>query len=133
MTKEEWKRVEETLKGFYHTVYLKVDGYDVAICLERVGVYKNMIMIYIGGQFQGKWLAADCEERRRFCQRKMHSLLNAKEKASFRKFPKRVQKELAEKHHNFQCESYSPQWSSFGALKKHLIANNQSVELMKIS
>ncbi len=133
MTKEEWKRAEEALKNFFSPVRLKADGYDVTLILERVGIYKNMIMVYVGGQFQGKWLSEDCEERRRFCVRKAHSLLNAKEKASFKKLPKRTQKELAKEHHNFEYESYSPQWSSFGALKRHLISNNKNIELIKIS
>lgn len=89
-------------------------------------------MIYISGQFQGKWLTEDCEERRRFCQKKTRSLLNAKEKASFRKLSKREQKEFSKEYHNFEYESFSPQWTSFGALKKHLVANNKNIELVKI-
>lgn len=132
MTKDEWKRAEEALKSFFSPVCLKADGYDVTLILERVGIYKNMIMVYIDGKFQGKWLSEDCEERRRFCVKRTHSLLNAKEKASFKELPKKAQKELANKHHNFQYESYSPQWTSFGALKKHLISNNEKIELVKI-
>lgn len=132
MTKEEWKRAEDALKSVLSPVYLKVDEYDVALVLERVSVYKNMIMVYIGGQFQGKWLTEDCEERRRFFQKKVHSLLNAKQKAAFKKMSKKSQKEFAGKYHNFEYESYSPQWTSFGALKKHLIANNGNIELIKI-
>jgi hypothetical protein len=28
--------------------------------------------------------------------------------------------------------TYQPAWSSFGALKRHLIANNKSIELVSI-
>ena len=49
MTKEEWKQAEEALTHFFHPVELKVDGYDITLILERVGVYQNKIMVYIGG------------------------------------------------------------------------------------
>ena len=132
MTKDDWKRAEEALKSFLYPVYINADGYEVTLVLERVGAYKNMIMVYIGGQFQGNWLADDCEERRRFMQKKVHSLLTPKQKAEYKKLSKRQQKELAEKHHNLQYDSFTPQWSSFGSLKKHLIANNQEIRLIKI-
>ncbi len=132
MTKEEWSQAENALKGFFSPVYLKADGYDVSLVLVRVSTYKNMIMVYIGGEFQGKWLAEDCEERRRFYQKKVRSLLSAKQKADFKKLPKRMQKELAERYHNMEYEAYSSLWSSFGSLKKHFTANNQQIELVKI-
>lgn len=132
MTKEEWERAEETLKEFYPAVHLKADGYDVALRLVRIGTYKNAIMVYVNGVFDPKWLAEDCEERRRFCQEKTRSFLNAKQKSDYKRFPKRMQKELAEKYHGLEYKSYCPYWTSFGALKRHLIANNQSIELAKI-
>lgn len=131
MTKDEWKRVEEALKSFFSPVYLKADGYDVTLILERVDTYRNMIMVYIGGQFKGKWLTEDCEERRRFLQKKVRSLLTAKQKAALKKLSKKRQKEFAESYHT-DYEIYTPQWSSFGALKKHLISNNENIDLVKI-
>lgn len=131
MTKEEWKQAEEILESLYYPVNLKADGFDVTLILERVGTYKNMIMVYIGGQFKGKWMSEDCEERRRFFQKKVRSLLTAKQKAGLKKLSKKRQKEFAESYHT-NYEIYTPQWSSFGALKKHLIANNKSIELVKI-
>ena len=130
MTKEEWKQAEEALTHFFRPVELKVDGYDITLILERVGVYQNKIMVYIGGEFRGQWMVEDCDERRRFLQEHRHSLLNHKEKAKFKKLPKRMQKELQEKY-PMQYSSFTPQWSSFRALKKHFCANNQSIELLK--
>ena len=131
MTKEEWKQAEEALTQFFHPVELKADGYDITLVLQRVGVYQNKIMVYIGGEFRGKWMAEDCEERRRFLQERRHSILSRKEKAEFEKLSKRSQKELREKY-PMQYSSFTPQWSSFGALKKHFCANNQSIELIKV-
>lgn len=73
MTKEEWKQAEDALTHFFHPVELKVDGYDITLILERVGVYQNKIMVYIGGEFRGQWMAEDCEERRRFLQEQKHT------------------------------------------------------------
>lgn len=68
MTKEEWKQAEEALTHFFHPVELKVDGYDITLILERVSVYQNKIMVYIGGEFRGQWMAEDCEVRRPSCR-----------------------------------------------------------------
>ena len=97
MTKEEWKQAEEALTHFFHPVELKVDGYDITLILERVGVYQNKIMVYIGGEFRGQWMAEDCDERRRFLQERKHSILSGKQMAEFERLPKRRQKELREK------------------------------------
>ena len=107
MTKEEWKQAEEALTHFFRPVELKVDGYDITLILERVGVYQNKIMVYIGGEFRGQWMA------------------------EFERLPKQRQKELREKS-PMQYSCFTPQWSSFRALKKHFCANNQSIELVKV-
>ena len=133
MTKEEWEQVGKALADFYSIVHLKADGYELALTLKRVSTYKNAIMIYVGGVFRGEWLTKDCEERRRFCQKSVRSLLTNKEKSAFKKLSKKSQKEQMERHHNFTYNVYSSGWTSFGALKKHLIANNQNIELVKIS
>lgn len=97
MTKEEWKQAEEALTHFFRPVELKVDGYDITLILERVGVYQNKIMVYIGGEFRGQWMAEDCDERRRFLQERKHSILSGKQMAEFERLPKQRQKELREK------------------------------------
>jgi hypothetical protein len=130
MTKEEWVKAQEALKSLYHTVYLKVDGYDVALMLQRVSTYKNAISIYIGGVFKGVWLMDDCEERRRFVPKKEQYLLSSRQRAEIKKkYTKRMQKLLDVDR---KYTTYQPAWSSFGALKRHLIANNKSIELVSI-
>lgn len=133
MTKEEWEQVRKALDNFYSIVYLKADGYEVALTLKRVSTYKNAIMIYVGGVFKGEWLTKDCEERRRFCWRRERSLLDRKQQANFKKLSKKDQKELLARYHKLSYEWYEPCWASFGALKKHLIAHNENIELVKIS
>lgn len=108
MTKEEWKQAEEALTHFFHPVELKVDGYDITLILERVSVYQNKIMVYIGGEFRGQWMAEDCEVRRRFLQEQRHNILSGKQRAEFERLPKRRQKELREKY-PMQYSCFTPQ------------------------
>lgn len=93
--------------------------------------YQNKIMVYIGGEFRGQWMAEDCEVRRRFLQEQRHNILSGKQRAEFERLPKRRQKELREKY-PMQYSCFTPQWSSFRALKRHFCANNQSIELVKV-
>lgn len=60
MTQEEWKQVEKALEYFFKRVELEVDGYEVSLTLQRVGVYKNAIAIYVNGVFKGEWITTEC-------------------------------------------------------------------------
>lgn len=132
MTKDEWKQVEDALQYFYKNVELEIDGYTITLVLQRVSVYKNAIAIFINGVFKGEWLTGECEENIRFIPKKEKSLLSSKEKESWKKLPKKTQKELKEKYDRKYATYYS-HWSSFGALKRHLIANNEDIKLIKIT
>lgn len=125
MSKDEWKRVQEALKSLTNIVKLEIDGYEVALVLVRVGTYKNAIAIYVNGVFQGKWLVEDCEERRRFIQKRERCLYKQSE---VKKLPRKLQKEMLSKKYEY----FEPYWSSFGALKKHLLENNENIELIRI-
>ena len=132
MTKDEWRKAEEALQQFFTTVKINADGYELILRLERIGTYKNAVMVYINGEFRGEWLARDCEERKRFMHKKTRSLLSTKEMANYKKLTKRQQKELAERYNDLKYDSYSPQWPSFGSLKRHLIANKKDIQLIQI-
>lgn len=131
MLKDEWSRAQEALKSLFSFVKLKIDGYEVTLSLVRVDTYKNAIAVYVNGVFKGEWLMKDCEERRRFLQRKERSLLSQKQKSSWSKLPKKLQRELNEKYDR-KYEYYSSHWTSFNALKKHFISNNKNIELISI-
>lgn len=132
MTKEEWEKVKTALSKFYSVVRLKVDGYEIGVKLVRISAYKNAIAIYVNGNFKGKWLIEDCEEQRRFLPKKQHSLYSKKDKEGWKKLSKKVQKEFEEKYDR-KYTVYSPYFTSFGALKKQLITNNESIELVEIT
>lgn len=136
MTKEDWARVEVALAHLYRVVKLRVDEYDVALMLGQVSAYKNLIIIEVNGCFKGEWLSKDCEERRRFCHRREQALFSAKQKATWNKMSKRAQKQLSREYRldiEAKYEFYDPYWTSFRALKTHLINHNTSIELISIT
>ena len=53
MTKDEWRKAEEALQQFFTTVKINADGYELILRLERIGTYKNAVMVYINGEFRG--------------------------------------------------------------------------------
>lgn len=76
MTNEDWKTVDKALKSvLLPGVKLLIDGYEVTLTLCQKSQFKNAIAIWINGSFKGKWLAEDCEERRRFSAVRREHLL----------------------------------------------------------
>lgn len=128
MTPKDWKEVGESLKLFYSTVKLRCDGYEVTLLLGRISQFKNAILIYINGVVKGEWLSKDCEERRRFFRPVTKSLFSRKEKSSWKKLSKKTRLELEAK---CRYTSYYSYWTSFRALKSHLIKNNDNIELIR--
>lgn len=116
MSKADWEEVKERLERFWALVYLDCDGYKLALMLQRVGTYKNKISFYVDGKFQGKWILQDCEERRRFFQpRKIYAWGKKEMRIDLDK----------------TALAYSMFWSSFRALKAHLIRNNKEITLIR--
>lgn len=128
VTPEEWKGIEEKLKSFYYTVKLKCDGYEVALMLKRIGQFKNAILVYVNGKVEGKWLMEECEESRRFYRKVTRSAMSQKQKKALAKLPKRLQKELALQ--NVKFSYYCEYWTSFNSLKRQLVRENKSIELL---
>ena len=128
MTAGDWKEIEEKLKSFYSIVKLRCDGYEISIVFERVGQFKNAIVVYVGGKIKGEWLMAECEESRRFFRKVTRSLLTQKQKAALKKMSKKFQNEFGLKS---TYSYYTASWTSFKSLKKHLVENNKSIELIE--
>ena len=125
MTKEEWESIERKLcfPGAY--ARLKVDGYSITLKVMRYKM-KMVIAVYTDGYIKGEWLVEDCDIRRRFYQRRKHSLLTAADKKKLAKERKSVQKAVQERAAYY---SFSPYWASFRSLKRHLMKNNESIEI----
>lgn len=127
ITAQDWKDIERKLNGFYDRVRLVCDGYELSLVLRRYNQFRNVIAIYVNGVVEGKWYLEDCEERRRFFCPKTKNLLSRKEKAGLKKVSKRLLKQMEAKS---KYTYYEPYWSSFRALKSHLIKHNKVIELV---
>lgn len=130
MTKEEWKEVEGKLKSFYCIVKLRCDEYEISLVIVRISQFKNEIQIYVNGVVKGEWLNKECEESKRFLRKVSKSLYSQKHKLSYKKLSKRMQKEIGldiDKTYSY----YLPSWTSFNSLKRQLIRENNSIELIQ--
>lgn len=128
MTKDEWKKIEEILNATW-AVKLLIDGYKIDLILLRETTTKMVIGVYINGKIKGEWIRNDCEERRRFFQDKKRCMI--KSDAKTRKSLKMTASEFKAFREKYTIHSYSPYWSSFKALKNHLIRNNDHIEILR--
>lgn len=133
MTKDEWKEVERALELTFNSVKLNVDGYNITLILERETAFKNRISVYIDGTFKMKWLFEDCEQRKRFTNKRTKSLVRKSTLNNGKKVSKRQEKLNEEflKSESNKYHYYLPYWYNFNSLKKHLIANNENIELIE--
>ncbi len=133
MSEHDWEEVRKSLQITYYTVELKIDGYNVSLVLERVSAFKNVIVIYIDGKFKSEWLCNECEIRSRFANKKTKALFTKKGLAKGEKLTKKREKEIDRflKEHQERYDYYTPYWTNFNSLKKHLIKNNENIELLK--
>lgn len=125
MTPEDWKYVEERLKGLFSPVVLDCDGYRLHLELKRISQFKNAICFYVDGFFKVKWVLDDCEERRRFFR-----------PITKRMLPKKASKGISKKMvKQFGLDktytNYRGDWTSFRSLKSHLIKNNKEITLIR--
>lgn len=125
MTKEEWESIECKLCFPGEGVHLKVDGYDITlrVLMDKM---KLVIAVYVNGSIKAEWIMEDGDIRRRFYQRRKHSLLTAADKKKLAKECKSVQKAVKERAAYY---SFTPYWASFRSLKRHLVKNNESIEI----
>ena len=128
MTSEEWKLVEEKVQSIFCNVKLKVDGYDITLCLVSFKGLKMEIAVYVNGGIKGEDIIHDTDIRRRFYNKHIKSILTAAERKRLKKAPKAVKEALAGKT---EYEWFEPYWQSFRSLKAHLIKNNTSIELVE--
>ena len=131
MKKEDWTKVDEALKMQDSPVELLCDGYKVTLRLTQISQFKLAIGVYVNGWFRGEWFATGnpSEEGRRFFPSHYINCYSAKEKRAWSKVGKKFMKEcginLKERR-----EYKGFYWTSFSALKRHFIANNESIELL---
>lgn len=134
MTTEEWKKVEAELNSLFRGVELKCDEYEVIYKVTRTDTFKFTIMTYIKDEgeykFCGSWLTNKEEKVKKLCRRKTMSYYSTKTKKHYIEiFGKREAKKRID--FDEKLEYYTPYWTNFNSLKKHLLKNNKSIELVK--
>lgn len=117
LSEEQWEKVE-----WEPRTVLLIDGYKVTIRLER-NKMRFYYFIYVNGDL--KFYLEDYEERRRFCQRHQHFMFSGKNREKVTKT------QIKKWHLDKKIDHYTPYWSSFAPLKRHLIKNNKSIELVE--
>lgn len=132
MTKDDWAALEMALGHAYGSAGILADGFEVTFQVRQYKMHL-VICLYINGWMKGEWLSKKTEEATRFCR-----------PVSFSLFPPSYVKKLTAglsksrvkaifPDLNKKGEYYLPEWRSFRSLKRHLIANNKSIELVNPS
>ncbi|MEP7041878.1 MAG: hypothetical protein ABI843_02380 [Dokdonella sp.] len=127
MTKEDWKQIEHSLSYSYGAADLVVDGREVALRVVRGKGLRYVIAVYVDGWMKGEWFTHDCEERRRFMRPVVSVAAKPSEIARMRKACGKRYAEQFRQRMTFTY--YQSFWPSFVALRRHLVKNNQSIEL----
>lgn len=130
MTKADWVVFEDCLAYPYGSAELLCDGYTV---LVRVLQYKPLAyrpFVYVNGEFKSVWMNAKhpCEEQRRFMRRQERPLHSPAQMAEYKKLFRAAQlREMAAKRYVI----FHAFWPNAAALRRHLVANNTSITLLK--
>lgn len=133
ITPADWSRMKANLSGLFGSESLLCDGYKLTIVRSQ---NKNRLglNIYVDGVWKGKWMMEDCEERRRFhreIKKRLYSTVDIEKMA--KGLSKRAQAMLKKQPGLDRTYSlYSPCWTSFDALRRHLVKNNQEILVQRL-
>lgn len=117
MTKEQWKAVEQKILNYPYTIAkIRADGHVLSLSMQRDKM-QLVIAVYVDGKINFHWLQEDCEIRRKFFQQRKRSLLTQKDRERLKREKKSIREEIQEQATYY---SYSPYWTSFTALRRHL-------------
>lgn len=125
MNDEMWKEIEFRLFELGAMVKLKSDDFCIWLINQREG-NKLYTVVYVDGRFKLEWAATDCDIRRRFMCPSKRCIAPKKELDKIRS--KKRRQEIKDK---YSYIAYSPFWSSFRRLKKHLVENNDSISIIE--
>lgn len=131
MQQEDWDVLKAQMSRPYGSMELQCDQYKVA--LQQAISSKNKswsTVVYVDGVFKGLWLSMENgepthDEGRRFMHKMTRSMHGRKIIDEVRKT---LGKREADKWAAEKFVHLSPCWTSFNSLKKHLLANNTSIE-----
>jgi hypothetical protein len=126
ITNQDWKKIELQLAP-HRGVKLEADGYNILLSLVQLTApTKFGILIYVNGEHQPRWITEESEMRRKFIYRKKKYT-----------YPRKIRKEK-EKYKAISVDVddfyyvYSSFFPSFAAVKRHLQANCEKIEMVEL-
>lgn len=131
MEDKDWSDLKSQMDSPFGEMKLQCDQY--VLSLVQVIDRKSRswkTFIYVNGVLEGRWLLGEQgepkhEETRRFMRKESRRIYSAKEVSKVQKvMGKRYAQEIAAR----SVVMFYPYWSSFMALKKHLVAHNQNIQ-----
>lgn len=131
-TQTEWEHIEAALWPVLGCAELLIDGYRVTFARRQVSERETGIMFFIDGHFQGSWLSEDCEQRRRFCRERTRYVWRESVRREYRNKKARFTL-ITGSALNKKMTDFLPWWPTFKALKRHLLAHNRDIELVRHS
>lgn len=124
MTKEQWKAVEQKVLLYPYTIAkLQADGHVLSLSMQQHKM-RLVIVVYVDGKIDFNWLIEDCEIRRKFFQQRKRSLLTQKDRERLKREKKSIREEITAQATYY---TYSPYWTSFTALRRHLEKTCESI------
>lgn len=132
MRQQDWDDLKQQMGLPYGHMKLKCDQFVVTLTQQiNPKSHKWVTTAYVGEEIKGIWCETDKdnepkhEEAKRFWRRVTRRRYSAKQVEAYRKaFGKREANKIAAEVYAY----YLPSWNSFNSLKKHLLANNISIE-----
>lgn len=130
MEQADWDALREMMATPWGSMKLQCDEYELTFSQEMDSKRNRWAtMVYVNGVFEGKWTSAKdaepvYEEARRFLRPISRALYSKKEIEATRKI---WGKREADKRAARRWTYFSPVWSNFNSLRKHLVANNTSI------
>lgn len=131
MEQKDWDDLQAQMASPWGSMRLQCDQYQITLEQQADGKTKTWYTaIFVDGYFKGVWMEADgdkpkFEEARRFLRKQSRPLYGAK---FIRDMTKAIGKRAAAKYADKRHVTFSPIWKNFNSLKKHLIANNTSIQ-----
>ena len=124
MTKEQWKAVEQKVLLYPYTIAkLQADGHVLSLSMQQHKM-RLVIVVYVDGKIDFNWIIEDCEIRRKFFQQRKRSLLTQKDRERLKREKKSIREEITAQATYY---TYSPYWTSFTALRRHLEKTCESI------
>jgi len=127
MTPDDWKYVEKQVGNPYGCAKLLCDGFNVFLSVKPIKELQFGIAVYVNGVIKGEWGLKECEESRRFWQRKERFLLNPSEREHERKQAKFFKRRSL---HDKKFTYWSCYWTNFKAMRRHFERNNKDIQLV---